>query len=105
VDAVLLAEAETILSECSPNSFDDLASLAGPKCIAAVAAVEVTGAWRAAYPSLDAFYAVHEQRHPSIRVYSEVREQVLSEDDLLASAGMAIGERVRAASTRRKHAA
>ena len=105
VDAALLADAEDILREYSPDSFDDLASFAGPKCIAAVAAVEVTEAWRAAYPSLEEFYAAHEERHPSIRVYSTVREQLLSEDDALASAGVAIGARLRATSTHRRNAA
>jgi hypothetical protein len=105
VDAALLAEVEDILHECSPESFDDLASFAGPKCIAGVAAVEVTEAWGAAYRSLEDFYAAHEERHPSIRVYSTVREQLLSEDDVLGPAGVAIGERVRATSTHRRNAA
>jgi hypothetical protein len=72
---VLLAEAERLLGAHSPAAFDT--SIEGfPDCIEFVRRVEDEEAWRAVYPSLDAFYAAHEQRHPDIRLYARVRRDI-----------------------------
>ena len=102
--AELLAEAEEVLRDYGPETFDDLASLAGPECIAAVALVEVTGVWQASYPSLEAFYAAHEGRHPDVRLYSTVRDQILNED-VRESAGGTIAQRLQATAVHRSRAA
>ena len=102
--AELLAEAEEVLRAYGPESFDELASMAGPECIAAVALVEVTGVWQASYASLEAFYTAHEERHPDIRLYSAVRDQILNED-VRESDGGTIGQRLHATALRRSRAA
>ena len=72
---VLLAEAERLLAAHSPAAFDS--SIDGfPDCIEIVRGVEDEEAWRAGYPSLDAFYAAHEARHPDIRLYARVRRDI-----------------------------
>jgi hypothetical protein len=72
---VLLAEAERLLVAHSPAAFDT--SIDGfPDCIECVRRVEDDEAWRASYPSLEAFYAAHEARHPDIRLYARVRRDI-----------------------------
>jgi hypothetical protein len=71
----LLAEAERLLAAHSPAAFDTSID-AFPDCIEFVRRVEDEEAWRAVYPSLDAFYAAHEQRHPDIQLYARVRRDI-----------------------------
>jgi len=71
----LLAEAERVLNGHNPASFDTT-SHAFPECIEYVRAVEEAQAWKAAYWSLDAFYAAHAGRHPDIRFYGEARREM-----------------------------
>jgi len=75
----LLAEAERVLSVHNPASFDTT-SHAFPECIEYVRAVEEARAWKAAYWSLDAFYAAHTTRHPDIRFYAEARREFAEAD-------------------------
>lgn len=63
MNATLLAETERILGKHDPVSFDTTFG-AWPECIEYVRAVEDEEAWKTAYPSLEAFYAAHEARHP-----------------------------------------
>lgn len=85
-DPVLLAEAERLLREHSPADFKSTID-AAPESIEFVRAVEDEEAWRAAYDSLEAFYAVHEARHPDIRLYGNVRREMETEDILTAPGG------------------
>jgi len=77
--AVLLAEAERVLREHGPAEFATTIDVA-PECIEYVRAVEDEEAWKAAYPSVEAFYAAHEGRHPCIRVYGAVRREIEQAD-------------------------
>jgi hypothetical protein len=69
--AVSLAHGEDLLREHSPAHFDKPTLFAYAECSEAVRRVEVEEAWRAAYDSLDDFYAAHEERHPHISFYVE----------------------------------
>jgi hypothetical protein len=72
---LLLAEAERLLATHSPAAFDT--SIDGfPDCIEFVGRVEDEEAWRAGYPSLEAFYDTQAARHPDIRLYAKVRRDV-----------------------------
>ena len=71
----LLAEAERVLHAHSTASFDTTSHVF-PECIEYVRAVEDEQAWKAAYWSLDAFYAAHTGRHPDIRFYGEARREM-----------------------------
>jgi hypothetical protein len=72
---VLLAEAERLLAAHSPAAFDT--SIDGfPNCIEYVRRVEDEEAWRANYPSLEAFYDTQAARHPDIRPYGKVRRDI-----------------------------
>jgi hypothetical protein len=72
---VLLAEVERLLAAHSPAAFDT--SIDGfPDCIEFVRRVEDEEAWRAGYPSLEAFYAMQAARHPDIRLYAKVRRDI-----------------------------
>lgn len=68
MSAALLAEAERILAKHSPADFASTFD-AAPESVEAVRVVEDTDAWKVGYPSLEAFYAAHEARHPDIRFY------------------------------------
>jgi len=69
---VLLAEVERLLAAHSPAAFDT--SIDGfTDCIEYVRRVEDEEAWRAGYPSLEAFYDTQAARHPDIRSYASVR--------------------------------
>jgi hypothetical protein len=92
VSGILLAEAERILRKHRPADFDTTID-AAPESIEFVRVVEDEGAWRAGYPSLDAFYAAHEARHPDIRLYGRVRREIET-DDLLTSPGGTIAQRI-----------
>jgi hypothetical protein len=72
---VLLAEAERILRRHDPATFAT-AFDAAPECVEYVRAVEDEQAWKAAYPSLEAFYAAHVARHPCIEVYAAVAREI-----------------------------
>lgn len=92
MSVVHLSEAERRLRLYDPTNFDsDL--FGGPECLEWVRLVEDTEAWRNAYPSLEAFYAAHESRHPDIRLYGQLRRQ-LGTDDPLKSEGGTIGVRL-----------
>jgi hypothetical protein len=78
--AVTLAHAEDLLRQHSPAHFDKPTLFAYAECSEAVRHVEVEEAWRAAYDSLDAFYAAHEERHPHIRFYVEDRRRTEAAD-------------------------
>jgi hypothetical protein len=72
---VLLAEVERLLAAHSPAAFDT--SIDGfPACIEHVRRVEDEEAWRAGYPSLEAFYDTQAARHPDIRLYARVRRDI-----------------------------
>jgi hypothetical protein len=72
---VLLAEVERLLAAHSPAAFDT--SIDGfPDCIDYVRRVEDEEAWRAGYPSLEAFYDTQAARHPDIRLYAKVRRDI-----------------------------
>ena len=72
---VLLAEVERLLAAHSPAAFDT--NIDGfPDCIEYVRRVEDEGAWRAGYPSLEAFYDTQAARHPDIRLYAKVRRDI-----------------------------
>jgi hypothetical protein len=87
MDATLLAETERRLAEHDPSTFD--ASLvAWPECIEFVRAVEDASAWQAGYPSLEAFYAAHESRHPDIRIYARARREIEAADALTSPGGL-----------------
>jgi hypothetical protein len=86
VNATLLNEAERILLEYSPADFETMV-VAAPETIEVVRAVEEHGAWKARYPSLEAFYAAHEARHPDIRLYAEVRREIETADPLTSPGG------------------
>jgi hypothetical protein len=58
-----------------------------------VRAVEDAEAWKASYPSLQAFYAAHEARHPDIRLYAAVRREIETAD-VLGSPGGTIAQRI-----------
>jgi hypothetical protein len=75
----LLAKAERVLHAHNTASFDTTCQ-AFPECIEYVRAVEDEQAWRAAYWSLDAFYAAHTGRHPDIRFYGEARREMVQAD-------------------------
>lgn len=83
---VLLAEAERILAKHSPADFAATID-AAPESIEVVRAVEDTDAWKFAYPSLEAFYAAHEARHPDIRFYGAVRREIETADPLTSPGG------------------
>lgn len=92
VSTTLLNEAERILREHSPADFDTN-DVAAPEAIEYVRLVEEEEAWKARYPSLEAFCAAHEARHPDIRLYAEVRREIETADPL-TSAGGTIQERL-----------
>jgi hypothetical protein len=72
---VLLAEVERLLAAHSPAAFDT--SIDGfPDCIEYVRRVEDEGAWRAGYPSLEAFTTRRRPRHPDIRLYAKLRRNI-----------------------------
>jgi hypothetical protein len=72
---VILTEAERLLTAHSPDVFDT--SIDGfPNCIEYVRRVEDEEAWRAGYPSLEAFYDTQAARHPDIRSYARVRRDI-----------------------------
>jgi hypothetical protein len=75
----LLAKAERVLHAHNTASFETT-SHAFPECIEYVRAVEDEQAWRAAYWTLDAFYAAHTGRHPEIRFYGEARREMAQAD-------------------------
>jgi hypothetical protein len=75
----LLAEAERVLHAHSTASFDTTSHVF-PECVEYVRAVEDEQAWKAAYWSLDAFYAAHAGRHPDIRFYGEARREMAQAD-------------------------
>jgi hypothetical protein len=83
MNATLLAETERILRKHDPASFDTAID-AWPESIEYVRVLEDEAAWKAAYPSLEAFHAAHEERHPDIRFYSravrEIESRSLLED-------------------------
>jgi hypothetical protein len=72
--AVLLMEAEEALLAHDPAAFDTTIDAFG-ECTEFVRAVEDEEAWKAAYPSLEAFYELHEARHPDIRYYARARRE------------------------------
>lgn len=86
MNATLLAEAERILARHSPADFDTTID-AAPESIEFVRVVEDDGAWQAAYPTLEAFYAAHEARHPDIRFYGDVRREIETADPLTSPGG------------------
>jgi hypothetical protein len=71
----LLAEAERVLHVRTAASFDTT-NQAFAECIEYVRAVEDEQAWKAAYWSLEAFYAAHAGTHPDIRFYGEARREM-----------------------------
>ena len=81
MNVTLLAEAERLLVQHDPATFDTAVD-AFPECIDAVRAVEDEQAWQASYPSLEAFYAAHEELHPDIRLYGQARRDVTAGDPL-----------------------
>ena len=84
--ASILAEAERVLREHSPAEFATTID-AAPECIEYVRAVEDGEAWKAGYPSIEAFYAAHEDQHPCIRVYGKVRRDIETADPMQATGG------------------
>jgi hypothetical protein len=85
-NAVLLAEAERVLRDKPASTFNtDL--FASPQAIELVRAVEDQDAWKAGYPSLDAFYTAWEPTHPGIRVYAAVRREIETSDPLTSPGG------------------
>jgi hypothetical protein len=93
MNATPLADAERILTQHSPATFDSPTSFAFPECIEFVRAVEDEEAWKGAYSSLDDFYAAHHDRHPSIRYYAALRRQIMT-DDPRKSAGLTPTQRL-----------
>jgi hypothetical protein len=89
---VLLLEAERILEKHKPADFPSTVD-AAPECIEYVRLVEDEEAWRSVYPSLEAFYAAHERRHPCIRVYSKARREIATANPMQGWGGT-ITERI-----------
>jgi hypothetical protein len=85
--AILLAEAEEALLKQDPAMFDTTPD-AFAECIEYVRAVGDEEAWRAAYPSLEAFYELHEARHPDIRYYARASREIATADALTAPGGL-----------------
>jgi hypothetical protein len=81
-----LNEAESLLARHSPARFDTSID-AFPECIEIVRLVEDQEAWKGVYPSLEAFYAPHEDRHPDIRLYSKARREIATENPLTDPGG------------------
>jgi hypothetical protein len=71
--------AEEGLRHYSAAEFDT-DPLAAANCVGIVHSVEDKEDWRAAYDSLESFYAAHEARHPDIRVYATVYREAPFED-------------------------
>ncbi len=87
---VVLAEAERLLGAHSPDAFDT--SIDGfPDCIEYVRRVEDEEAWRAGYPSLEAFYDTQAARHPDIRFYARVRRDIATITPLHDPGGLPSG--------------
>ncbi len=92
MDGVLLAETERLLRMHHPDDFATSVA-AAPECVHYVRQVEDKEAWRAGYPSVEAFYAAHEARHPCIRVYGAVDREIETAD-IFTSPGGPIQERI-----------
>jgi hypothetical protein len=91
--AVVLGEAERVLREHSPAEFAATID-AAPECVEFVYAVEEKEAWKAGYPSLEAFYSAHEARHPCIRVYGAVRREIETAGPFEEGPGGTIPQRI-----------
>jgi hypothetical protein len=63
------------LGRALPDAFDTSID-SFPECIEFVRRVEDEEAWRAGYPSLEAFYDTQAARHPDIRSYAKVRRDI-----------------------------
>jgi hypothetical protein len=74
-----LDQTESVLNQASPAGFETTQNAAST-CIAMVRGLEDGGWWYAGYDSLDSFYAVHEARHPDIRLYASVSREIPIED-------------------------
>jgi hypothetical protein len=79
--SLLLNQAEVVLGQASPADFETTQNAAS-MCVAVVSNLEGLEAWRAGYDSLDSFYAAYEARHPDIRLYAAVWEEIAVENDL-----------------------
>lgn len=86
-----LQNAEEALRQYSPADFDTNPA-AAPECVGVVHFVEDNEDWRAAYDSLESFYAAHEARHPDIRVYAAVYRE--APFDSLETADPTIPQRI-----------
>lgn len=87
MDPILLAETERKLAQHDPSTFDTSIT-AWPECIEFVRTVEDSGAWQAEYPTVDAFYAAHEARHPDIRLYARACREIETADPLTSPGGL-----------------
>lgn len=91
--AALLMEAERALQKHRPAEFPTTID-AAPESIEVVRAVEDQEAWKAGYPSIDAFYAAHEAQHPCIRVYGAVRREIETAGPFEQGPGGTIAQRI-----------
>ena len=83
---LLLAYAEGLLRKHSPADFDTTID-AAPESIHAVRQVEDQQAWASGYSSIEEFYAVHEARHPDVRLYGTVDREIETSDPLISPGG------------------
>jgi hypothetical protein len=77
----ILNQAEVVLGQSSPADFETTQNAAS-MCVAVVSNLEGLEAWRTGYDSLDSFYAAYEVRHPDIRLYAAVWEEIAAPNDL-----------------------
>lgn len=86
-------EAERVLRKHSPSAFPTTID-AAPECVEFVRAVEDEEAWKALYPSVGAFYAAHEGRHPCIGVYGAVGREIQTAGPFEEGPGGTIAQRI-----------
>lgn len=86
-ERVFLTHSEKILRVQDPADFETTPDTAAA-CIEVVRSIEDEERWRAAYDSLDSFYAAHEARYPDIRVYAAVSREIQSAEESRAPSGM-----------------
>jgi hypothetical protein len=86
MDAAKLADMESLLRKHHPAAFATTGDAAAVS-IEAVWQVEEGELWKAAYGSIEEFYAAHEGQHPDVRVYGDVRREILTADALRGPSG------------------
>jgi hypothetical protein len=93
--SLALNQAEVVLGQSSPADFETTQNAAS-MCVAVVSNLEGAEAWRASYDSLDSFYAAYEARHPDIRLYAAVWDEIHDPNDPPHGTGALIAQRIAA---------